>query len=125
MDLFTLIKLMFTVKGETMITESNFFDYRGDKGVAISVTVPRWYKGRRYHLLAPTSSLLFLWKNGHLEEDDYLHLYHADVLSRLDKEKIRKDLGEDAVLLCWERTGFCHRHIVVDWLNGKGLLDEV
>ena len=100
-----------------MITESNFFDYKGDRGVAISRTTPKWWKGRRYLSLAPTKGLLTLWKGGHLEEEDYEDIYLRDVLNHLNKEKVKEDLGEDAVLLCWERTGFCHRHLALKWLE--------
>jgi uncharacterized protein (DUF488 family) len=30
------------------------------------------------------------------------------------------ELGEDAILLCWESPEkFCHRHLVADWLSKK------
>jgi len=102
-----------------MISTSSFFTYNGDKGVAISRTVPKGWVGRRYLPLAPTWEMLSLWKEGKLEEEDYIRLYHRDVLSELDRRRVIKDIGEDAVLLCWEITGFCHRQIARDWLNGE------
>lgn len=102
-----------------MITESNFFDYKGDKGVAISRTCPSWWKGKKYPLLAPSSRLLNLWKGGYIEEEAYIRIYIQETLKHIDKEKVKEELGEDAVLLCWEKTGFCHRHIVIKWLNEK------
>jgi len=106
-----------------MISTSSFFTYKGDNGVAISRTVPKGWIGKWYLPLAPTWEILSMWKDGKLEEEDYMHLYRRDVLSKLDREKVIKDIGEDAVLLCWETTGFCHRQIARDWLNGE--LDEV
>jgi len=99
------------------IRESNFFNYKGDKGVAISRTVPAWWNGKRYPALAPTWKILALWREGKLEEEDYIYMFHRDVLSKLDYNKVIEEIGNDAVLLCWERTGFCHRHLVVEWLN--------
>jgi len=32
---------------------------------------------------------------------------------------VYEELGENAVLLCWEKDGFCHRHLVADWLQEK------
>lgn len=25
--------------------------------------------------------------------------------------------GKDVVLCCWEKSGFCHRHLVAEWLG--------
>ena len=99
------------------IKQGSFFAYKGDKGVAISRSVPKGWKGRRYPALAPTEELLEKWKAGMLSEDEYTLIYHRDVLSKLNRERVIWDLGKDAVLLCWEITGFCHRHIVLEWLN--------
>jgi hypothetical protein len=46
--------------------------------------------------------------------------YYAKVLSRLDPQEVFEDLGEDAVLLCWEKSGtFCHRRMVADWFKDQ------
>lgn len=40
----------------------------------------------------------------------------------LNPNDILKELGEDAVLLCYEKPGdFCHRHLVSQWLNENGI----
>ena len=40
-------------------------------------------------------------------------------LSKLDPATVYADLGEDAVLLCWEENSgaFCHRRRVAEWLG--------
>jgi hypothetical protein len=38
----------------------------------------------------------------------------------LDPQEVFDELGEDAVLLCWEPyTHFCHRFLVADWFKEK------
>jgi uncharacterized protein (DUF488 family) len=39
-------------------------------------------------------------------------------LDKLDPQKVFDDLGEDAILLCWEAPcQFCHRRLVAEWLE--------
>ncbi len=86
--------------------------------VAISQGVPRWYKGRRSPPLAPPWALVKME-----DEPLFRKLYHEQVLSKLDPATIYRELGEDAILLCWESPGkFCHRRVVVEWLeNALGI----
>ena len=66
---------------------------------------------RRYPALAPTRQML---KMG---EAEYRAAYQ-EILDRLDPRKVYQELGEDAVLLCWEKPGeFCHRRLVAEWLE--------
>ncbi len=95
---------------------SNFFkNGRHPKAVAISRGVPKWYKGRRYLKLAPSWELIRI-KN----PKKFTQLYHKHILNHLDPEVIYKELGQDAILLCWEKPGeFCHRRVVARWLEEK------
>ena len=48
----------------------------------------------------------------------YKVAYRECVLDTLDPHKVRGDLGEDAILLCYEDPGKrCHRRLVADWLE--------
>lgn len=81
--------------------------------VAISQGVPKWYKGKVYKKLAPSWALVKIE-----DEKEYVRRYKYEVLDRLDPAQVLKELGEDAVLLCWEKPGeFCHRRIVAEWLE--------
>ena len=85
------------------------------------VSIARWapfrpaekaYRGRGYPALAPPKTLQDLSK------EEYTKAYRKKVLDRLDPRKVFEDLGEDSVLLCWERPGqFCHRRLVAEWLE--------
>lgn len=87
---------------------------RHPKAVAISRGVPKWYKGRRYLKLAPS------WELIKIEDPQFTKLYYRYILDRLDPKKVYKELGQDAILLCWEKPGeFCHRRVVARWLEEK------
>jgi len=91
-----------------------------DRQISIARYPSRWWKGKRTYLsLAPTKEML------KMSEGDYNKEY-AKILSALDPKSVYSDLGEDAVLLCWEKTGRpCHRRIVAQWLEDElGIIVE-
>lgn len=98
---------------------SNFSRTGADpRAVAISRTRPRGWTGRAYEPLAPPWRLLAEALSGEIDEAEYTRRYREQVLSKLDPAAVRADLGEDAILLCWERPGaFCHRRLVAEWLE--------
>ncbi len=99
---------------------SYYAKYKGDNGVSIAAKCPHWFNGRQYKKLAPNYSLLMAYKNNLINEVEYTEQYYKEVLNNLDARQIYEELGEDAVLLCWEKSGsFCHRHLVADWLRNK------
>lgn len=52
------------------------------------------------------------------DEEFYTKQYYKEVLDKLDPKEIYDEIGEDSVLLCWEKPGsFCHRRIVAKWLE--------
>ncbi|MBP3431448.1 MAG: hypothetical protein J6K39_01150 [Clostridia bacterium] len=51
-------------------------------------------------------------------EDDYIQKFYNMVLSPLNPKHIYESLGENAVLLCFEKpTDFCHRFLIAGWLE--------
>ena len=89
--------------------------------VGISRSVPRRFPAgyRRYTKLNPGP-----WFNS-VPVDEYIRLYNAEVLDRLDPEGVMRDLmrvadGRIPVLCCFERphTGtWCHRSLVAQWFE--------
>jgi len=58
-------------------------------------------------------------KAGLITEDEYTYQY-LDILKarELDPLKIVSELGDGAVMLCYESPkDFCHRHIVATWIQ--------
>ncbi len=84
------------------------------QAVAISMGVPRGWRGARCPVLAPPRPLIKI-----MDEATFIPLYRAQVLDTLDPHKIIRDLGGDNfIMLCWEAPGvFCHRRVVAVWLE--------
>lgn len=80
--------------------------------ISIARFPPRWYGSRRrYIALAPKKEML---KMPQAEYDQRF----ADILAKLDPRHVFDDLGDSAVLLCWEAPGdVCHRRWVAEWLE--------
>ena len=82
--------------------------------VAICLHPPANWKGKCYSKLAPFASILRLKDR----EEEYTKLYHERVLSILRPHAVYNELGEDAILLCYEEPGeFCHRRLVAAWIE--------
>lgn len=99
------------------IGSKKYAEYK-DKGVCISRSHKYW-NGRCYPALYPTWEMINM-----TDEDEYEEAYYDKVLSKLDPLEVYNDLGEDAVLLCFESIAkieagetFCHRHMVARWLE--------
>ena len=87
--------------------------------VSISRKSPEWFKipMKIYKPLCPSWDLVMPYKEGKITKREYTNRYYNEFLDKLDPAKTYQELGEDAILLCWERSGiFCHRHIVANWL---------
>ena len=98
---------------------SYFAKYKGINAVSIALSKPKWYQCREYKKLAPSWNLLNKYKQDG-DKQFYTEQYQKEVLDKLDPQQVYEELGEDAVLLCWEKSGdFCHRHIVADWLEKR------
>jgi hypothetical protein len=79
--------------------------------VSIDRGPPRWFTGRKELRLAPTPAMLKLAKP---EYDAQF----AEILAQLDPAEVYATLGENAVLLCWEKPNeWCHRRPVAEWLE--------
>ncbi len=51
-------------------------------------------------------------------QDDYINKFYNKVLLPLEASEVYSSLGENAVLLCFEKpTQFCHRFLVAAWLE--------
>ena len=97
---------------------SYFAKYKGENTVSIAGKCPDWFKGRQYKKLAPKYDWWKKWRDESLSEEWYKEQYYKTILDKLDARQVYEELGEDAVLLCWEKSGkFCHRHLIADWFQ--------
>lgn len=104
----------------------NSKDYKqfADRGVCISRT-SRYWNGPSYPALFPTWEMIKCE-----DEQEYEKMYREQILDKLDPMDVWLDLGEDAILLCYESAAkiesgetFCHRHMVARWLE-EGLKEQ-
>lgn len=94
------------------MTTSNY-RAAGDRpnAVAISKGKPGAFKGRKCKALEPTA------EQRKLKGEAFAESYRAS-LAQLNAREIFEELGEDSILLCWEKPGdFCHRQLVAAWLQ--------
>ena len=110
-----------------MIFTSSYNDVKSNKYRTYSISRDRGkdadYQGMCYPILAPKMSFWKTWRGniGKISEEEnnryYVQEYWTQVLSKLDPEKVFKDL-DDSLLLCYEpNSKFCHRHIVAAWFE--------
>lgn len=96
--------------------------------IAISGKAPIWFEGLHWKFLAPSWGIFSKWKDGVINDFGYLERFNNEILSKINKEDLKQTLLQikDPILLCYEKEGFCHRHIVADWIeNNLGMrVDE-
>jgi len=81
--------------------------------VCIARGKPAWYKGRVDLRLAPTWDMLKMSLEGYNEHFDA-------ILAALDARALYDELGDRAVLLCWEAPNVCcHRRRVAEWFESE------
>lgn len=95
--------------------------YAKDKGYKF-VSIARFNRfrnGEEFKLLAPPADIIKIE-----DEELYTKLYYEKVLNKLNPQEVYKELGDNAVLLCYEKWAdieksktFCHRRIVAKWLE--------
>ena len=85
--------------------------------VSIAGKSPDWYQGQEFKALAPPYWVFKRYKEDG-DEWAYEEDYRKEVLDELDPQEIYEELGDDAILLCYESPGqFCHRRLVAQWLE--------
>lgn len=76
-------------------------------------------------MLAPSSVLLYDFKDGRLTEEEYTSKYKREVIENLDPEEF-KNFFDECVLLCFCKSKkhehwFCHRKILSEWMKENGI----
>lgn len=95
--------------------------YPKDKGYKF-ISIARFNKfwnGEEFKKLAPPAEIIKIE-----DEKIYTKLYYEQVLNKLNPKQVYDELGDNAVLLCYEKwenikegKTFCHRRIVAKWLE--------
>ena len=90
--------------------------------ISIARKNPYGFAGEKYADLAPSADLLKRYKTGEVDDVQYTAEYREQ-LAKLDAKKVAADLA-GKILLCYEKNGFCHRHLVAEWLKANGVVCE-
>ncbi len=110
-----------------MICTSSYREFRSELFRSYSISADKGkgsnYSGNSYVELAPKKAFWKLWREniGKISSEKnnlfYVEEYWKQVLSKLDPEKVYREL-DYSVLLCHEtHSEFCHRHLVAVWLE--------
>lgn len=78
----------------------------------------RFWNGKRCSLLYPSVSLLRGYKKGTISVEEYTKIFN-EYLDTLNVKNCYETFN-GKVLVCYEKTGFCHRHLIRYWLNRNG-----
>ena len=85
--------------------------------VSIALYTPKGVPARQYPALCPSPQLLGGYKAGLISKEEYVDQFTKQ-LTQLDAVQVYQDLGDDAILLCYEKAGdFCHRQLVAGWFE--------
>lgn len=103
-----------------------FKEYPGAVKVSIARSEPTFF-GEIFTIkdLAPGRKLLQDYKARIIGIPEYKQRYRDEVLAKLNKNDVLRAAelasvtfgGQDVILCCWEKTGFCHRQLVAEWLG--------
>jgi uncharacterized protein (DUF488 family) len=100
---------------------TSYFAKSGNHPNAVSIAgkAPSWYTGRQYKKLAPSYRIFKRYKEDG-DQVSYTEHFYKEVLNKLDPEKVLRELGSHAVILCYETPEkFCHRQLVAQWFQDK------
>lgn len=104
---------------KTSYFSSTALKFSKSKLISIARKPPSWFalKHSIYYPLCPTWDLIMNYKSGKISSEQYTRIYYEQILNKLDAAKVYQELGDDSILICYEKSGeFCHRHIVGNWL---------
>lgn len=85
------------------------------------IQISRWsnfWKGKKCSMLFPSEKLLVDYKNGKIDKYEYEKIYF-DYLETLNVDNCYK-VFNGCCFVCYEKEGFCHRHIIEKWLKKYG-----
>lgn len=115
-----------------MIYTSYFANIKKLDGICYTVSglIPSFYNDlmkqnpniyKRYIQFAPKKYWWKQWKEGKLNNDQFVNLYKETVLDKININNVLNQFNkykQDIFLLCYQKPNdFCHRHLICQWLN--------
>lgn len=95
-----------------------------ENSIAISCSVPEWYNGRTWPVLAPTWEMVDGIKKGRIDQVQYTKMYLNLIQERgitpeyFSGHGLHKPTFEEGtIFLCYEPPlEFCHRRVLAEWV---------
>ena len=87
------------------------------KLIAISIGIPENFGGEIMRELNPSQNLLYSYKKGNISDSEYENIYFNETLKSLDANIIYNRLKGKVILCYCGKESFCHRHLVLKWLE--------
>lgn len=81
----------------------------------------KFWKGDVESKLFPSVQLLTDYKAGKIDEKIYTYFFKWYLWDNLNVNEL-KTRCEGKILMCYEKSGFCHRHIISEWFNHFGIM---
>ncbi len=85
------------------------------------INISRWntfWKGKKCSMLCPSEDLLTRYKKKKIDEYQYRREF-LEYLETLNVDNCYK-VFNGCVFVCYEKEGFCHRHLIAEWLQEHG-----
>lgn len=108
---------------------ANHEKYKDYVRLSIAKFPPPLFYDFNIYFLAPSTYLLRSYRDGSISEEGFVKEY-TQQLNDFSKDienfvNVLKDEFADkkVVLLCYEKDGFCHRHVLAKYLNKHYNLD--
>lgn len=79
----------------------------------------RFWNGDSEPNFFPSQKLLFDFKDGKINEKIYTYHFKWYLWDNLNVHEMFKKY-DGKILMCYEKTGFCHRHILAEWFKHFG-----
>lgn len=93
----------------------------------VSIAVFQPFEDPKIHkdeMLVPSQNTFMLFKKGGITEKEYTEHYVKQLETFWPflepRLKSAKESETDVVFLCYEKDGFCHRHILAKFLTDRG-----
>jgi hypothetical protein len=111
--------------GGLKVTTASWLDKEALKSatrvVSISRGDPKWIKPEwKIWEFCPSWFLINGWRDKSVDEKEYRAEFLCQVVGHTLQRGIDQVQDGD-VLCCWEKSGFCHRDIVADFLDAAGI----
>ena len=89
---------------------------------SVANTSPKKMSVGKITELIPPWDLVDYYKKGIIDENVYIKVYMKQ-LEDLGVSKILELIPDNSVICCWEKSGFCHRHLIAEFLGEEYIIE--